>query len=319
MKTLFAIMLFLCLAAAPDRAARAGEPLPTLLIGTPKAPPALPLLRMIESGALRGRAEIKLDVWTAPEQLIAMVQDGNHQMFVLPLTVAAKLHNKGVGVRLTNINTWGVGSLATTDPAVKTWADLKGKTLFVPLRSSTPDALTRYFLARAGVDPDKDVNIIYLTMAEIGQLLKAGKIENAVEHEPHLTAALAGNPALRVVLDFEDEWKRLEGADTAIPNAGIGATAAFLESSPDLVRAFEAEYEKAAAWIVANPEQAGALAEKHLGLRAETIASALPRLGLRYQTAAHARADADRLYRLLDDFSPDMIGKRIPDESLYWK
>ena len=309
----------LCCAVILALSTHAAEPLPKLLVGIPKAPPALPLLRMIDSEALRDKAEIAIDVWSAPEQLIAMVQDGKHQMFVLPLTVAAKLRNKGIEVKLTNINTWNVGYLTSTDPTVKTWTDLKGKKLFVPLKSSTPDALTQYFLAHAGMKPETDVELIYSSMPEIGQLLKADAIENAIEHEPHLTAALAGNPRLRVVLGFEDEWKKLEGDAATIPNAGFGATETFLAQHAELVRAFEKEYEKATIWTVENPEQAGALAEKYLGLKAETIAQAMPRLGLRYRTAAAAEPDAEQFYRMLFAFSPETIGKKIPDATLYWK
>lgn len=299
--------------------ARAGEPLPVIAIGVPKVPPALPVLRMIESGAMRDRAAIGITVWTTPEQLIAMAQDPNYQMFVLPLTVAAKLHNKGVDIRLTNISTWGVAQLVTSDPSVTGWADLRGKTLFVPVRSSTPEVLTRYFLDRAGLQPGRDVEVVHSTVAEMGQLLKAGMIEHAVLLEPHLTAAVSGNNSLRVAIDFADEWKRIRNTGGDIPNAGLGATAAFLDANPELVRDFEEEYEKALDWVLAHPDLAGALAEKYLGLRAAVIAEAMPRLGLRYKTAAEAAAEMDALFQALFELSPALIGKKIPDAALYRK
>lgn len=314
---LFAVApLFVMAAVFP---VQAGEAAQIITIGIPKAPPALPILRMIDSEAMRGRADIKINVWAAPEQLIAMVQDGGHQMFAFPLTVAAKLHNKGVGIKLTNINTWGVTYFVTSDPAVKEWRDLKGKTLFVPLKSSTPDALTQYFLGQAGLKPGRDLDIVYSSMAEIGQLLRAGKIEHGILLEPQVTAAIAGNPALRVAFSFEDEWKKIKGAASIIPNAGIGATTNFLETNRELALEFEKEYEKAVQWIHDNPEEAGKLAETYIGLRAETIAAAIPRLGLRYKSAQDAAGEVEDLYTLLFDFSPDMIGKRIPDATLYWK
>lgn len=315
---LLALILLFCGVSPGDRP-EAGDTPPTIRIGVPKAPPAIPILHMIDSGAMLGRADIEIDVWSAPEQLIAMVQDGGHDMFVLPLTVAAKLHNKGIGIRLTDVNTWGVADLVTSDPTVKGWGDLGGKTLFVPVKSSTPDVLTRYFLGRAGLSPGRDLEIIYLPAMEIGQLLKAGEIANAVLLEPHVTAATAGNPALRVVLGFQDEWQRIGGGEGMLPNVAIGAATAFLDANPALVRGFEAEYRKAVAWVLGHPGEAGALAEKYLGLRADTIASAVPRLGLHYKTAVEAAPEVDELYRLLYDFSPDTIGRKIPDATLYWR
>ena len=62
-------------------------------IGMPKAPPALPVLRMIESNALGENVKIEYTIWDAPEKLIAMVQSGDFDMFAFPLTVVAKLYS----------------------------------------------------------------------------------------------------------------------------------------------------------------------------------------------------------------------------------
>lgn len=316
--SVLSLLLLLCLAALGGWTDAVDTP-PTIRIGVLQAPPALPILRMISSGAMADRAVIKIDVWSAPEQLIAMAQDGRHHMLALSLPVAARLHNKGVGIRLTNVNTWGISSVVTSVPEVKTWKDLKGKTLFVPAKSSTPDALTRYFLGRAGMSPGRDLEVIHSSVAEIGLLAKAGKIANAVLLEPHVTAAVMGNPELRIAWSFDDDWRKIEGAGAMIPNAGLAATTAFLDAHPGLVRQFEREYEKATDWVNEHPAEAGALAEKHLGLRAEIIAAAMPRLGLRYKSAGRAKEEVDWLFHLLLGFSPDMIGKKIPDESLYWR
>ena len=320
---LFLCVSVLCVLAVRD-VSRAGEaresgPEVVVRIAVPQAPPALPVLRMIESGAMRGLADLQITVWTAPEQLIAMVQDGNHHMFAFPLTVAAKLHNKGVGIKLTNVNTWGVTYFVTSDPDCASWGDLKGKTLFVPMKSSTPDALTQYFLGRAGLKPGRDLEVVYSTMPEIAQLLRSGKAHYATLLEPQVTGALSGNPSLRVPFSFEGEWQKIKGDESMIPNAGFGATTAFIDANPELVRAFEREYEKATNWVLEHPEEAGKLAEDHLGLRAATISAAIPRLGLHYKGADAASAEVEELFRLLFDFSPDMVGKKIPDATLYWK
>lgn len=92
----------------------------TLKLGVPTAPPTLPVLHMMEENMLGDNVNIELDVWNSPEQLLAMVQDSEHDMFAFPLTVVAKLSNKGMPVRLMNVNTWGVTYFMTTDPDFKT-------------------------------------------------------------------------------------------------------------------------------------------------------------------------------------------------------
>ncbi len=303
--------------AAAESGTQSGEAV-TLKLGVPKAPPTLPVLHMIEEGMLGENVTIELDVWDAPEKLIAMVQDGEHDMFAFPLTVVAKLYNKGLPVRLTNVNTWGVTYFVTTDPELTEWSQLKGKTVYVPLQSSPPDALTQFFLNNAGLKVGEDVEIVYSTTAEISQMLAAGTIEYATLIEPQVTAAKMNNSAVRVAFSFEDEWKKVKGDDSIVPNAGFGTTADFIEANPELVAEFEAAYEESLNWVLENPAEAGALAEKYLGLKSALVEKAIPNMGLIYESAMDAKPDLDGFYQLLNDFDESMIGAKVPDEEMYY-
>ena len=109
----------------PASSTQAAEPV-TISVGVPTAPPALPVLHMMEAGLLGENVTIDLNVWNSPEELLAMVQGGEHDLYAFPLTVVSTLYNKGLDVRLMNVNTWGVTYFMTTDPAFETWADLAG-------------------------------------------------------------------------------------------------------------------------------------------------------------------------------------------------
>lgn len=290
----------------------------TIRLGVPKAPPTLAVLHMMEEKLLGENVSIELDVWDAPEKLIAMVQDGEHDMFAFPLTVVAKLYNKGLPVRLTNVNTWGVTYFVTTDPELTEWSQLKGKTVYVPLQSSPPDALTQYFLNNAGLKIGEDVEIVYSTTAEISQMLAAGTIEYATLIEPQVTAAKMKNENVRVAFSFEDEWKKVKGDDSIVPNAGFGTTQSLIDEHPELVADFEKAYEESLNWVLENPAEAGALAEKYLELKAGLVEKAIPNMGLIYKSAANAKPELDGFYQLLNDFDPSMIGANIPDDEMYY-
>lgn len=290
----------------------------TISIGVPTAPPALPILRMIETKALGENVEIKLDIWNEPESLIAMIQDGKHDMFAYPLTVVSKLYNKGMDVKLMNVNTWGVTYFLTSDANFKSWADLKGKTVYVPLQSSPPDALTQYFLSEAGLKVGKDVKIVYATTSEVASLLASGKAVYGTLIEPQVTRALMGNKKLRVAYSFEKEWQRVNKTKTMIPNAGFGTTQKFIDKNPKLVADFQKAYEEAVKWANENPQEMGALAEKHLGLKKALIAKSIPTMGLQFKSAKDAQPELEMFYNLLNDFNPKMIGGKIADDGLYY-
>lgn len=287
-------------------------------LGVPKAPPTLPILQMIETGVMGDNVELNLDYWNSPEQLIAMTQDNKHDMFALPLTVGAKLHNKGVDIKLTNINTWGVVYFITTDKNIKEWSDLKGKTIYVPLKSSPADIFAQYFLEKNGVKVGKDVEIKYSTPSEITQLLKAGKIEHGVSLEPQVTNALDGNKNARIAFSYDTEWKKLMGEEKNFPNAGIGATTTFIKENEGVMKKFEKEYEKALNYLIENPEVAGELEEKHFGLNKEIVIKSMPRLGLMYKDGKDSKESLDSFYKLLFEFDPSTIGGNVPGEEFYY-
>lgn len=294
-----------------------GEPV-TITVGVPASPPTLPILRMQETKALGDNVIIDLDIWSEPETLIAMAQDGKHDMFAFPLTIVATLYNKGVDVRLMNVNTWGVTYFMTSDPGFKSWADLKGKTLYIPLQSSPPDALSQYFLSQEGLRIPQDVSIVYGSLTEIATLLASGEAKYGVMIEPQVTKLMMANQNMRIAFSFQDEWQRVNHTDTMIPTAGFGVTQKFIDQQPQLTKQFQLAYAKAIDWVNENPAEAGKLAEEHLGLPAAVVEKAIPNMGLSFKNPGDAKPELDMLYDLLFHFNPKMIGGKIPDQGLYY-
>lgn len=288
-------------------------------VGIPKAPPALPILRMIDSNALGDNVKIEMNIWDSPEQLIAMIQGKEQDMFAFPLTVVAKLYNKGMPLVLTNVNTWGVTYFLTSDPDYKDWLDLKGKTVYVPLKSSPPDALTQFFINKAGLKVGEDVEIIYASTPEVSQMMISGKAKYCTQIEPQVTAALLQNKDIRIATSFENEWKKVTDDGSIVPNAGFGGRKDFITKNADVVKNFETEYEKALNWVLENPEGAAALAEKMLGLKAKVVQTAIPRMGLNYKNAYDAKNDLNQFYTLLNNFDTSIIGGKNPDEGMLYK
>lgn len=290
----------------------------TINLGVTQGAPTLPILQMVESNAMGDNVELKLDYWNSPEQLIAMTQDNEHDIFTMPLTVAATLYNKGVDIKLTNVNTWGVVYLITTNAGVKEWSDLSGKTIYVPQKSSPADILTQYFLEANGLEVGKDVEILYSTPSEITQLLKSGKAEYGVSLEPQVTNALKGNEKLKIAFSYDKEWKKVMGDDTTVSNAAIGANTDFIEKNEEIIEKFEAEYEKALNYLVENPEVAGELGEKYMDLNKDVTTESMARLGLEYRNAQDSKKSLDAFYKILYDFDKTTIGGSIPSEGFYY-
>lgn len=82
----------------PASSTQAAEPV-TISVGVPTAPPALPVLHMMEAGLLGENVTIDLNVWNSPESCWPC-SGGEHDLYAFPLTVVSTLYNKGLDVRL---------------------------------------------------------------------------------------------------------------------------------------------------------------------------------------------------------------------------
>jgi NitT/TauT family transport system substrate-binding protein len=288
------------------------------------ATPSVVLARAVASGALASFAATDFKVWKTDDQMRAGVVSGDIKLFGTTSYTAANLYNRGGGVHLVNVLTWGLLYVMTArGAAVGRVEDLAGKTVLLAAKNDAPDLLTRLVLRWAGLDPDKDVTLSYVgTSAEAVPLFLAGKADIAVLPEPAATTAeiraAKDGVDVRRALDITEIYSTHTGRHAGIPQAGLAVTAAFLDEHADLVAALHAASVEAGVWVAANPAAAGALGAEALGLPAPVIEKSLPRFRLAVRSAAEARSDLELYFDTLMSMSPDIVGGHRPDAAFYW-
>lgn len=305
--------------------ARAAPVLDRLTVWGMPASPSVVLARAVASGALSKLvADAHFDVWRTADQMRAGVVSGDISLFAAPTYAAANLFNRGAGVRLVNVLTWGLLYVfAGQGVRLDRIEDLKGKTLLVGAKNDAPDLLTRFVLKAAGLDPDRDVTLSYVgTSAEAVPLLLSGKADAAVLPEPAASAAeikakQAGVTVTRV-LDVTELYAVHSGRPAGIPQAGLAVTETFLMAHPDVVAALHAASMEAADWVGVNPKAAAALIADSLKLPAPIVEASLPRFRLKVASAMEAKADLEAYFQALMTLSPDIVAGRLPEPAFYW-
>ena len=116
-------------------------------------------------------------------------------------------------------------------PAIKTWADLKGGTIGVSTFGSLTDQLTRYVLKKHGLTPETDVRVMQAGPSATSiQLLRSGRLLAAIQSAP--TKWVAEDLGLTVLGTQEKEiapqW----------PKHTFVARTKFLDDNPGTLRAF---------------------------------------------------------------------------------
>ncbi|HBE78430.1 MAG TPA: hypothetical protein DDW65_11740 [Firmicutes bacterium] len=260
------------------------------------------------------------EVFKTPDLAVGKLIAGEADIAGLPTSTAAIMYNKGVAVQIAAIIGWGVMYIVGNDHSIKRWTDLKGKEIYVSAKGAISDILLRYLISKNGLDPERDVKIQYIASSvELAQLVAAGRVQLAAMPEPWVTEVLEKSPQLKVVLDFQKEWQRLEKQGTAYPQTCIVVRKKFVEEHPEAVRGFLRELKDSIDWVNRHPQAAGLLGQKYVQIAAPAVENGLGRTNLRFDEAFKVRTAIGLFFQRLLEFSPDSIGGKVPDAGFYYQ
>ena len=137
------------------------------------------------------------------------------------------------------------GLIARDDSGIETLADLKGKTVSVPVGSNAQPLLYIY-LDSVGLT-DQDVEIVNLGVVDAETSIIAGDIDAAVVYEPHFSSVATEENGVHIVTNAEG-YK--DYVSITVDRKDFG------KENPETVAKLFRAWNKAAEWSVANPEEA---------------------------------------------------------------
>lgn len=183
---------------------------------------------------------------------------------------------------------------------VKSVADLKGMNIGITAPGSGSWAMANVYLKKAGLTPDKDVNLVALggDTAVIYTALQSGKVDAISSWEPITSRVLETGAGFALVPVWEakshQEWI---GSDHALGFA-LMTREDVIQSKPDLVKRMVAAHKKALEFIRASSAEVLAdtilknpkTAEQFAGLDRPTVVKLIDRIRGGYGTGCLSRS-----------------------------
>lgn len=310
--------LFPVLTVSPARAAA----LEGLVFAGPPAPISLPLARLADSPAIKELAvTVQMRQWRDPDIMRTWMVSKEVQATAVPVNAAAALYNKGVNIRLLDINKGGVLSVMTSDTAVKTFADLKGNKLLAFYRGDIPDLAVRFLATKLGLVPDKDMDITYAgSPFEAMGLFLSGRAQTVLLPEPAATAAMmkgtkAGLNIRRIPL--QNVWEEVTGNARFMPLGATICQDSLITDHPEAALAIRNGLGQAVSWVNANPSQAAKSYAGMFDLKPPLLEASLKAFPLAGVSGAQARKELESFLSALMAMSPKLLGGRLPDAGFY--
>lgn len=285
-----------------------------------KGPTALGLLKVFrdtDEGKAQNKYQYK--IMASPEEVVAAIGKGDFDLAALPSNLAAVLFNKtqGKGLKVVNVNTLGVLYIASKKD-VKSLEDLKGKTLIMSGKGSTPEYVLRHLLIKNHIDPESDLTIEFKSQhEEVLSALNQNPDAIVMLPQPFLTVAMKKIPDLKVNLSLNDLWSGME-KDSKLVTGVLVANPKFIQEHPKALEAFEQEYGESVKFVNKNADQAAQLAEKYGIVKAPIAKEAIPRCNIVYMEGTEMKETLSNYLRALFEQEPKSVGGSLPNDEFYY-
>ncbi len=306
---------------APD-AETSGTEEVTVRVGSLKGPTSMGLVYLMEQ-AEKGEAanNYEFTMAASADELLPAMISGDLDIVLIPANVASVLYMKTEGgVSVIDINTLGVLYMVSGDSGIKGMDDLKGRTLYLTGKGTTPDYVLQYLLRENGLTT-QDVTLEYKSEAtEVAAILAKTPDAIGVLPQPFVTAACAQNEELSVVMDLTEQWNAVQKESGSRLVTGVTVVRnSFLEEYQDTVERFMEEHKASAAYANEHVEEAAELvAAAGIIEKAPTAVKAMPACNITYMDGDDMKMALSGYLEVLFGQDAASVGGGLPGDEFYY-
>ena len=291
-------------------------------IGGMKGPTSMGLLFMKEEAESGENPEgYEFTMVTGADELLPLMIKGELDIALVPANVAAILYQKTEGgVAVIDINTLGVLYMVSGDAGIKSAEDLRGRTIYLTGKGTTPDYVLHYILKANGLQ-EGDYTLEYKSEpTEVAALLAEKPDAVGVLPQPFVTVACTQNEALQVVMDMNEQWSLLQGEDGSRMVTGVTVVRKeVLEKYPQAVGNFLQKHKESAEAINADVEKGAELvvAAGIIG-KAPIAKKAIPNCNITYIDGEEMKQALSGYLEVLFEQDATAVGGKLPEEDFYY-
>lgn len=291
-------------------------------IGSMKGATSIGLLYMMEDaeqGRSEGNYEFRME--TGADAILPLVAKGELDIALVPANVASVLYGRTEGsISVIDINTLGVLYMVSSDDSIDKITDLKGKTIYLTGKGTTPDYALQYLLGKNGMSADDCILEYKSEPTEIVALLTENPDAIGLLPQPFVTVACMQNEALSIVLDLNEQWNMVQGENGSSMVTGVTVVRKeFMEEHADAVQTFLKEHAESARAVNEDPATGAAYAVKAGIIAREAVAQkAIPACNITCITGAEMKQALSGYLEVLYGLTPESVGGALPGEDFYY-
>ena len=291
-------------------------------VGSLKGPTSMGLAELMDR-AEKGETENDYTFTMAgkADELVGSIASGDLDIVLVPANVASILYTKTQGnVNVIDINTLGVLYVVASDDSISSMEDLKGKTVYMTGKGTTPEYVMNYLLSENGL-ADGDVTLEFKSEAtEVASVLKEDSSAVGVLPQPFATAACIQNEALKPVLDLTEQWNLLNKENGSQLVTGVTIVRSdFLKENEEAVKLFIEDHKASAAYTSEHLDEAAEMVAA-LGIveKAPIAKKAMPACNIVCITGEEMKSALSGYLSVLEAADAKSVGGQLPADDFYY-
>ena len=291
-------------------------------IGSLKGPTSMGLVSLMDKAAKGETSNVYEFTMTGKaDELVGKIANGDLDIALVPANVASVLYNKTQGnVTVLDINTLGVLYVVASDDSIASVADLKGKTVYMTGKGTTPEYVMNYLLKENGLAAG-DVDLQFKSEAtEVASLLKENPKAIGVLPQPFATAACVQNEALKPVVDLTEAWNALNQDSGSMLVTGVTIVRSdFLRENRSPIQMFLEDHRESAQYAVDHVDETAELvAAAGIVEKAPIAKKALPYCNIVCMTGQEMKDALSGYLNVLYEQDAKSVGGQLPGDDFYY-
>lgn len=291
-------------------------------VGSLKGPTSMGLVSLMDQNQKgESRQSYDFKMVTAADELVAAVSSGDVDIALVPANVASVLYNKTEGkISVLDINTLGVLYVVESKDTIQSVSDLKGKTLYLTGKGTTPDYALQYVLSQNGLTTD-DVTLEYKSeAAEVAAVLANDENAIGLLPQPFVTVACNQNEKLHIALDLTEEWDKAQGEDGSQLVTGVTIVRNdFLENNEEVVKTFLEESKASVEFTNSHQDEAAELiVQQGIVEKAAIAKQAIPYCNITYIDGEAMKTALGGYLSVLHEQDAQSVGGQLPGDDFYY-
>ena len=291
----------------------------TTRVAALKGPTAMGLVCLMDENEGED-AHYSFDLYTSGDEIVPLIAKDEVDIALIPTNLAATLYQKTEGgVQVLDVNAGNVLYVVSHDESLSDLSGLKGKTVYMTGKGTSPDWTLQYLLNKAGMS-ESDLTIEFKSEAtEVVSALAQDASAVGVLPQPFATVAMLQDQELSVNFPLENAWKEYSPDGSGIATGVTIVRKAFAEEHPAAVAQFVLDHQASVKTAEENSADSAALIEEYGIVKAAVAQQVIEHFNpMVATTGEEMQTWVSGYLEMLYEIAPDAVGGKLPDEGFYY-